>query len=208
MGMDNDSIFRPIIAYAAHLAVAGSDPDYLETHRHGIENDLSHLVDCVMDYRRNPLDPNFDQSWFAVNAWLHETLERLPIKNPASVLPELPENHETEFFRRLGLLLTPLPGGYPDEILDIIQVYATCIELGYQGYHRHSKNRSDLKRYRSLCAKALADRPPPALPQAVGFTLRRLLSAAAIWATPVVLPLALYGIYKFILQDLYSQVVG
>lgn len=209
IGMDYVGAFRPIFAYAAHMAASAGSPDRPAIDAQTARSDLSLLLGAAMRFREEPVDPNFDQAWFALTAWLDRTLGRLPGgEDIARQLIEPAENREADFFRRLSLLLTPLPNGYPREIRAIIRVYAICLDLGF-GLPDDARDAACSREYRRRCRQALATpQPGPEANAASHKPYGYAVAAAAMWLAPVAVPLFLYGLYKFLLGNLYASVVG
>lgn len=207
--MDYVNAFRPIFAYAAHMAASPGSPDRPAIDAHTARSDLSLLLGAAMRCREEPLDPNFDQAWFALTTWLDRTLKRLPGGDEiAAQVIEPAEGREADFFHRLGLLLTPLPKGHPKEILAIIRVYAICLDLEC-GLPDNADGAARAREYRRRCRQALSAAPRgPTANEPSQKRCGNALAAAAAWLAPVVVPLFLYGLYKYLLGNLYAGVVG
>lgn len=208
--MDYASLFRPIFAYTAHVAAAAKQPGWLESHALTVKRDLSLLLGSAMQSKTEPLDPNFDQAWFALTAWLHVTLNQLPDGDElANQLVPADQNKNEEFFRRLSLLLTPLPGGYPRDIKEILKVYSLCLDLGYRNESPIQPPGTDTDTMRQRCRDALASpQLAPSASRAASNPFVRIAVSAAVWLLPVAIPLTLYGVYRYFLGTLYSSVVG
>ncbi len=210
--MDYVDAFRPLFAYATHLAASAESPDAPPIDAQAAANDLALLLNETERFRNKPIDPNFDQARFALSAWLDATLRKLPNGDEiATRLMPADESRERDFFRRLDLLLMPLPGGYPKEIRSILKVYRTCLDLGDKAFQDNPDAIPNIDRYRERCRKATAPNSPPIKKQTAARPTHSFGGAAAtavLWVAAAAVPLALYGLYKFLLGGLYAAVVG
>jgi hypothetical protein len=209
--MDYVDAFRPIFAYAAHLAASTAIPDAPAVDADAAGSDLSLLLGEAMRFRNEPIDPNFDQAWFALSAWLDGTLRRLPgCAGVAARLVPADESRERDFFRRLDLLLMPLPSGYPREIRAILRVYGVCLDLGGYAFHGNPEALRRIGEYRERCLGAVGA-PSPSVRNKAAARPERVfggVTAAAVWIAAAAAPLALYCVYRFLLGGLYASVVG
>ncbi len=211
--MDYLTAFRPLFAYAAHLAASVDAPDAPAIDASAVKDDLSLLMGEAMRFRNEPPDPNFDQAWFALSAWLGGMLGRLPgCGGVAEQLLPGGEDRERDFFRRLDLLLMPLPGGHPEEIRAILRVYRMCLDLGDGAFRRDPETIRRIGECRERCRAATAPERPAAgnrtPPARAGRSFGGAAAAAAVWIAAAAAPLALYGLYKLLLGGLYAAVVG
>ncbi len=207
--MDYVALLQPLFAYAAHVAAAAEQPGWLQGHAPAVKRDLSLLLGSAMRSRQEPLDPNFDQAWFAFTRWLRFTLEQLP--DDGEIAREFvpgAEGGDGEFHRRLSLLLTPLPGGYPGDILEIIRVYALCLDLGYRETPSGPGARPNADSLRQRCRELLESSPALPARRPAPRASPRFAAALAVRLLPPLLPIVLYGLYRYLLSALYANVVG
>lgn len=146
-------------------------------------------------------------------SWLDEVLGGIPHWDciAKELLPET-DQKGTEFYRRLGELLTPNDDGVISAgALEAVRVYSFCLEHEYRGYYRRPGYEHQRQAYRRRCRQALEavlspdDLAPAPEP---GKKTRRQLTKVAVWVLPVVVTILLYGMYRTLLKDLYHSVVG
>lgn len=207
--MDYVGLFRPVIAYSAHLRPAETRADCPRPDAAHITRDLGCLIDAAMEQRREPIDPNFDQAWFAVRAWLGGTLRSLDLEATARELAAAPDDAGSDFFRRLGLLL-PRPGSSPHpDIRDILRVYALCMDLGYRGDYGDESREEQWNEYRRRCHDAVeTGKGEVAEETEPNRNWTALAGKAAVWLVPILAPILLYGVFKFLLNNLYGHIMG
>lgn len=137
--MDYVELFRPVFAYALHLARANPNRNRRLSDPEAIKNDLASLIAIARsdnpekpagsarlapvlmtmgtaaarsrtEQRAEEEDVNFNQAWYAVASWLGEILADIPGgRRVADELLPPLDPDGCEFYRRLGSLLTPGP---------------------------------------------------------------------------------------------------
>lgn len=217
--MDSIDVFRPVFAYIAHLAARAAAPGADAPDAGAVKADLSLLMGDAMRRRVEPADPNFDQAWFALSVWLGGALERLPgCGEIAGELMPLGENRERDFYHRLELLLKPLgaPARYPHEIRDILRVYRTCLDWGGLAFGDSPEAAERITKYRERCRAVTAPRgrgvvrgdSQKSAGRSPRWSARGIAASAAVWIAAAAVPCALYGVYRFLLDNLYAAVAG
>lgn len=213
--MDYDRIFTPIFSLALHAAgpIRRSEMD-MQT----FLADLDVLVAKAFARRRASNPGHFDLAWFAVGAWLDETLP------PSEYASFQPETAGEEFFDKLDVLLRSEEEKPDLDRLAVIEVFAACLALGFRGRYQVQGNPAQIESYRQRCREAIAsarngggfrlvqataelrDRQAPTFGKRL--PVLRPAGSFLLWLLPVVLTSGLYVVCKHLLSQLYNDVMG
>lgn len=209
--MDYLAQFRPILSLAAHAASALADGDDAVRDDKTLWRTLDAMAIQALAKRTAAATGDFDDAWFAVAAWLDETLGWLRPEGERRVWRARrglgAADCGPEFFLRLD---ATLDAANPR----VTAVYAACLALGFRGPYRSPAGQSELDYYRLRCQTALQaaspipetgflqQTPPPAAPPP------RRFSMAAFWIAPMAATAGLFLLYRTLLAELFAQILG
>lgn len=219
--MDYLDLFRPILSLAMHITLANSARRYGIAEAKTALADLHLLIGDAFAHRRPGNSRDFDQAWFPVQALMEEKLSGL-LKTAGNDGAQFSKeytpcrNSGDDFFTRLDTLLVPREGIHKNrDRIAILDVYRSCLELGFRGRYNKPESASELAGYGLRCRKAKmeadGERPASALRMDASSTRvkkTRSSSMAVFWAIPLFVTLGLFFLYRLILADLFNQVVG
>lgn len=202
MCMDYADVFRPILSLAAHSLPDDPGGDGDAPSRPDPVGDLERLLRHALERRRAGNAGAFDTAWLAVAAWLHE--------RAGIVLRPSPGHFRTEtagrdFFTTLaGLLRAEKADPGDPERLAVVEVYASCLDLGFAGALAAEPERLETcrRRCRGALARITNDDPLSGPPPVAGVRDRAgSLFWIAAWLTPPAVLCGLYCLYSFLLAD-------
>ncbi len=155
--MNYDAIFRPLFSFVAHATNSGPDGTNCVVDPLVVFSELEDLIAAPLALRHSSGGDGFEQAWFAVRAWLDETLAGLRDAGSDGPSARRPgrfadDDSGEEFFTRLDALLDGGAGGDNPERTEVIRVYASCLELGFLGRHRNHGDVATLERFIAISA--------------------------------------------------------
>ncbi len=209
--MDYLQHFRPLLSLAAHAASAIADGDSAIRDDKALWRTLDTMAVQALAKRTVATAGDFDAAWFAVAAWLDETLGWLRPEAERRVWRSRrglgSADPGSEFFLRLD---AALDAGNPQ----VTAVYAACLALGFRGRHHSPAEQSELDYYRLRCQTTLHAASP--IPE-TGFLQQaspaaapppRSFSMALFWAAPLAATAGLFFLYRTLLTELFDRIMG
>ena len=213
--MDYISIFSSVFSLVAHASCVapGTSTDRQLQSVPGVREKVNELLVSARSHRQSMGRDAFDSAWFALCAWLDEAL---PGPKPYVRRYFAEVNPGREFFTQLDRLLDENGLASLDtERLGVLEVYAACLELGFQGTYARAEDRPSLDVYRKYCAKDLAKAAAVLAPYSPGIApvsqarlLPGWLTQLPYWLLPVAATLLLYSLYRFLLSGMFAGGFG
>lgn len=213
-------LFRPLLSYGAHAALAATTPGSGGVDAGTVYAGLERLVAEALSHRTAANAEYFDESWFAAAAWLDEKLAQARITTGEEAGPRFQRryfdtaNAGEEFFERLDKLVERWKESRDPEIANVIDVYVACIDLGFLGKYYLPEERHRLDECRQRCLDAIGPERVDARRAgllgegpASGAPAAKPAGMWALWCVPVVVTLGLFVLYRLLLSSIYNQIV-
>lgn len=218
--MDYIDVFRPIFSFGAHAVLSAGnwhegDFDFKSAHA-----DLEKLVVSALSRRRPDEAESFDLAWFAVCAWLDEKVAGLRVHGFGEIGESMQRrffntvNAGEEFFEKLETLLEADNEAIPRR-REIVDVYGSCLELGFLGRYFRLEDAPQIAAYRRRCLEALADAGGAGRRNMLFQSYEPAETAASkpanmlvFWIIPIAVTLGLFAVYRLLLADLFAGITG